>query len=434
MADGDEPLYPRLGEPSDETEGRGRYGYPSDFDRRQEYPGYGYGLGSNFGNDGYQPHKNYFQKRNLGDSYGYGGGGGGSGALLDEKGGRGGGDGEEEESEGREANSLRKALLGRSWGRGGFQEQQSASDRGNPSDNSGVGVGDLPGQADDRTKARGRETHRGPSRNAGDRLGQDGGSVADGTNDSDPGRGRKASAGSTDTAAGASTAVRNGRRKGAAFKTNANRNSDANRETNDMGRNRGDAVKESKVKKSKSARKGETKSNNNRSGKATKRARKTETTSSGWASHLPHFMKRRRRRRVRRHVGPHDDSGLQRLLATGTLAPSSLPAGHPDHPHTVDVVFATYWFFPARTRALLPADQACIDRRMAEEAQRFDPKSECGLIHLRGGGGASRIKARLGSPKKKLFEFNVIFVYNTSKKTYYSKKKIVKDAVIFEIK
>ena len=83
------------------------------------------------------------------------------------------------------------------------------------------------------------------------------------------------------------------------------------------------------------------------------------------------------RKRKRRHVGPHDDSGLQRLLSTGTLAPSTLPEGHPDRPHSIDVVFGTYWFYPAKTRAILPEDQQCIDRGMAKEAQRFDPASEC---------------------------------------------------------
>ncbi|PVD27593.1 hypothetical protein C0Q70_12757 [Pomacea canaliculata] len=85
------------------------------------------------------------------------------------------------------------------------------------------------------------------------------------------------------------------------------------------------------------------------------------------------FMKRRRRRR--RHVGPHDDDGLQRLLSTGTVAPSSLPADHPDFPHSVDVIFATYWFFPAKTQAILPQDQSCIADAMEKETQRFDPNN-----------------------------------------------------------
>ncbi|XP_074653031.1 uncharacterized protein LOC141907325 [Tubulanus polymorphus] len=80
--------------------------------------------------------------------------------------------------------------------------------------------------------------------------------------------------------------------------------------------------------------------------------------------------------RKKRHLGPHDDAGLQRLLSTGTLAPSLLQANHPDFNHSIDLVFATYWFFPAKTQTLLPADQKCIDDFMAQEMRRFNPKSK----------------------------------------------------------
>lgn len=88
----------------------------------------------------------------------------------------------------------------------------------------------------------------------------------------------------------------------------------------------------------------------------------------------PMFMKRRKRKR--RHVGPHDDNGLQRLLSTGTVAPSTLPLTHPDYHHTMEVVFATYWFFPAKTQAILPRDQKCIADKLSQEEQRFDPKNK----------------------------------------------------------
>ena len=81
--------------------------------------------------------------------------------------------------------------------------------------------------------------------------------------------------------------------------------------------------------------------------------------------------------RSRRHIGPHDEDGLQRLLSTGTLAPSTLPKTHPNYNHSIDFLFATYWFFPAKTRAILPQDQACIENKMVEEEIRFDPKSKC---------------------------------------------------------
>ena len=81
-------------------------------------------------------------------------------------------------------------------------------------------------------------------------------------------------------------------------------------------------------------------------------------------------------KRKRRHVGPHDEDGLQRLLSTGSLAPSSLPKNNPFYNNSIDFVFATYWFFPAKTQAILPQDQKCIEEKMAEEKQRFDPKSK----------------------------------------------------------
>lgn len=82
------------------------------------------------------------------------------------------------------------------------------------------------------------------------------------------------------------------------------------------------------------------------------------------------------RKRKRRHVGPHDEKGLQRLLSTGSLAPTLLKEDHQHYNHSIDVVFATYWFFPAKTQAILPQDQHCIEKKMSEETIRFDPHSK----------------------------------------------------------
>ena len=88
MADTDDALYPRREGPSDEREGRGQYGYPSDLDQREEYPGYGYRLANPGYSDGYEPYKNYLQKRNLGGDSDPGGvwdeGGGGGGGEPDD--------------------------------------------------------------------------------------------------------------------------------------------------------------------------------------------------------------------------------------------------------------------------------------------------------------------------------------------------------------
>ncbi|XP_070549101.1 uncharacterized protein [Ptychodera flava] len=80
-------------------------------------------------------------------------------------------------------------------------------------------------------------------------------------------------------------------------------------------------------------------------------------------------------KRNRRHVGPHDGGGMQRLLSTGTLAPV-LNSSSADAEHSIDVIFATYWFYPAKTRVILPAQQKCIDEMMDNEVQRFDPNNQ----------------------------------------------------------
>ncbi|XP_064651564.1 uncharacterized protein LOC135502545 isoform X2 [Lineus longissimus] len=80
--------------------------------------------------------------------------------------------------------------------------------------------------------------------------------------------------------------------------------------------------------------------------------------------------------RKKRHVGPHDQEGLQRLLSTGTIAPTLLDTNHPDYHQSVDVIFATYWFFPAKTQTLLPKDKKCVEEFMKQETIRFSPKSK----------------------------------------------------------
>ncbi|CAF4280017.1 unnamed protein product, partial [Rotaria sordida] len=47
---------------------------------------------------------------------------------------------------------------------------------------------------------------------------------------------------------------------------------------------------------------------------------------------------RSNRRKYKRHVGPHDNGGLQRIISTGTLAPSF----EPNSKSTIDLIFATY--------------------------------------------------------------------------------------------
>ena len=64
------------------------------------------------------------------------------------------------------------------------------------------------------------------------------------------------------------------------------------------------------------------------------------------------------------------------ICISGTLAPPLLDPAHPDYAHSMDVIFATYWFFPAKTEVLLPEDQACIDEKLKKETIRFNPSSK----------------------------------------------------------
>ncbi|GAB6019216.1 hypothetical protein CHUAL_000827 [Chamberlinius hualienensis] len=73
--------------------------------------------------------------------------------------------------------------------------------------------------------------------------------------------------------------------------------------------------------------------------------------------------------RYKRHVGPHDMDGVQRLISTGILAPPLHSA--PNDLQSIDHIFATYWFFPAKTKAILAEDRDCIQKKMATEEQRF---------------------------------------------------------------
>jgi hypothetical protein len=87
--------------------------------------------------------------------------------------------------------------------------------------------------------------------------------------------------------------------------------------------------------------------------------------------------------RKRRHVGPHDEDGLQRLLSTGTLAPTTLSPQHAQYNHSIDYIFASYWFFPDdSTQTVLPEDKECVTERLRHEDGRFDPDSKFCFIVL----------------------------------------------------
>ncbi|KAI8508971.1 hypothetical protein Bbelb_128190 [Branchiostoma belcheri] len=43
---------------------------------------------------------------------------------------------------------------------------------------------------------------------------------------------------------------------------------------------------------------------------------------------------------------------------------------------SIDVLFATYWFYPAKTTVLLPEDEKCVQDMMDNEVQRFSPDNQ----------------------------------------------------------
>jgi len=65
--------------------------------------------------------------------------------------------------------------------------------------------------------------------------------------------------------------------------------------------------------------------------------------------------------RERRHVGAPDHGGYQRLMATGSIMTSLGEESNTGPADSIDVVFTTYWQYPAKVRIILPEDKACIE-------------------------------------------------------------------------
>jgi hypothetical protein len=66
-------------------------------------------------------------------------------------------------------------------------------------------------------------------------------------------------------------------------------------------------------------------------------------------------------RRSKRHIGVPDHGGYQRIIATAGLAPSLRVVNSDGPADSIDVVFTTYWQYPAKVRIILPEDKACIE-------------------------------------------------------------------------
>lgn len=65
--------------------------------------------------------------------------------------------------------------------------------------------------------------------------------------------------------------------------------------------------------------------------------------------------------RAKRHIGAPDHGGYQRLMATGSIVTSLGEENNTGPAESIDVVFTTYWQYPAKVRIILPEDKACIE-------------------------------------------------------------------------
>ena len=83
-------------------------------------------------------------------------------------------------------------------------------------------------------------------------------------------------------------------------------------------------------------------------------------TSSNQATHHKASHKTTPHRSTR-HIGVPDHGGFQRIIATAGLAPSFQVVNTRGPTNSIDVVFTTYWQYPAKVRVILPEDKACIE-------------------------------------------------------------------------
>lgn len=65
--------------------------------------------------------------------------------------------------------------------------------------------------------------------------------------------------------------------------------------------------------------------------------------------------------RAKRHIGAPDHGGYQRLMATGSIVTSLGEENNTGPAESIDVVFTTYWQYPAKVRIILLEDKACIE-------------------------------------------------------------------------
>lgn len=65
-------------------------------------------------------------------------------------------------------------------------------------------------------------------------------------------------------------------------------------------------------------------------------------------------------KKQRRHIGPPDHGGFQRLIQTGSIT-SSFSNQSSSNAKSVDVIVATYWMYPSKVRVITQIEKECIE-------------------------------------------------------------------------
>lgn len=120
-------------------------------------------------------------------------------------------------------------------------------------------------------------------------------------------------------------------------------------------------------------------------------------------------------RRKRRHVGPPDHGGFQRLIQTGCLAPAHSTKNSQESGNAIDVMIVTYWMYPAKVRVITDKEKDCIDHyrnlsRQGKFENKVDIEKNLELGHYDEGDTATNMC--LGKEKKQ--ESETFFISQTN--------------------
>ena len=95
-----------------------------------------------------------------------------------------------------------------------------------------------------------------------------------------------------------------------------------------------------------------------------------------WLEHgfLPNKRSLNNVNKQRRHVGPPDHGGFQRLIQTGSIA-ATFSGNQSKAPKGIDVMMVTYWMYPAKVRIITDKEQECIEhyRNLSRKGMKIKP-------------------------------------------------------------